>query len=205
MANFPERLRSLRREFHMSQREIGLRAGLSASSISMYEQGSRTPDIESLEALADYFNVDVDYLLGRTDVRNACAIQDDVDDELQLPDPEPVIPIATQRLALYDKIACAEPIEADFVVRAEDNSMINDRIREGDLIFIRRQDFVDNGEIAAISKGGCIMLRRCFYYPDLKMTVFRPAHPDYNDFIYTDDAPSDVRIIGKAVALQTRL
>lgn len=65
-ATFIERLKSLRASRHLSQRELADQAGLARSSISMYECGAREPNREALEALSDFFNVDIDYLLGRS-------------------------------------------------------------------------------------------------------------------------------------------
>lgn len=64
---FVERLKTLRASRHISQRELAEQAGLSKSLISMLESGAREPRTEHLEALADFFNVDIDYLLGRSD------------------------------------------------------------------------------------------------------------------------------------------
>ncbi len=68
MAVFSERLRGLREQKGFSQRELANELGVSNSSIGMYESGKRKPDPEMLEAIADYFNVDIDYLVGRSDV-----------------------------------------------------------------------------------------------------------------------------------------
>lgn len=67
MAEFKNRLRMLRTNLKMSQRDLAEKLGMSKSSISMYENGSRKPDFEALEAIADFFNVDMDYLTGRKD------------------------------------------------------------------------------------------------------------------------------------------
>lgn len=64
---FVERLKSLRASRHLSQRELADQAGVARSTIAMLESGAREPRTEHLEALADFFNVDVDYLLGRSE------------------------------------------------------------------------------------------------------------------------------------------
>lgn len=69
MAKFGDRLRELRIEKGCSQEEIAKIFKSSRSRISMYEQGAREPDFEVLETLADYFNVDMDYLLGKTSIK----------------------------------------------------------------------------------------------------------------------------------------
>ena len=62
-----ERLKELRKERGLNQRELALYLKLSPSTIAMYETGQRIPDADTLEKLADYFNVSVDFILGRTD------------------------------------------------------------------------------------------------------------------------------------------
>lgn len=66
MGNFHSVLKSLRNEKGLTQGELAEKLNISRSTIGMYENGSREPDYETLEAIADYFNVDIDYLLGRT-------------------------------------------------------------------------------------------------------------------------------------------
>lgn len=62
---FPERLRRLRERRRMSRQALGELCGLSKDIIRKYERGDRKPSIETLERLADYFEVSTDYLLGR--------------------------------------------------------------------------------------------------------------------------------------------
>lgn len=61
---FAERLKELRTNRGLSQVELGKKLGLSNSTISMYERGEREPDYDTLELIGDYFNVDINYLLG---------------------------------------------------------------------------------------------------------------------------------------------
>lgn len=66
--DFANRLRELRMSKGLSQGDLANKLGVSKSRISMYEVGSRQPDFEMLEKIADYFNVDIDYLLGKENV-----------------------------------------------------------------------------------------------------------------------------------------
>lgn len=67
MSEFRDILRQLRIKENKTQDELAKELGISRSSVSMYERGEREPDFETLEAIADYFNVDMNYLLGKTD------------------------------------------------------------------------------------------------------------------------------------------
>lgn len=70
MSTFGQRLKQLRCEHNLTQDELAKSIKISKSSINMYERGEREPKFETLEAIADYFNVDMDYLLGRSDTPN---------------------------------------------------------------------------------------------------------------------------------------
>lgn len=70
---FAVRMKALREEHGYSLRFIADRCDISKSAVAMYEAGKRNPKIETLEALADLFNVDIDYLVGNSDIRNAYA------------------------------------------------------------------------------------------------------------------------------------
>ena len=67
MGNFQNIFKRLRSSSGLTQAEMAERLGISRSTIGMYETGAREPDFETLEKIADFFNVDTDFLLGRTD------------------------------------------------------------------------------------------------------------------------------------------
>lgn len=69
MAEFRERLRLLRKEHGLKQREMAEQFGLALNSYQAYEYATRTPDFRGLIAIADFFDVSLDYLVGRSDVR----------------------------------------------------------------------------------------------------------------------------------------
>ena len=66
MSEFNKVLKELRTARGLTQEEFARKLGTSRSRVGMYESGQRNPDPETLEAIADFFNVDIDYLLGRT-------------------------------------------------------------------------------------------------------------------------------------------
>jgi transcriptional regulator with XRE-family HTH domain len=67
MSVFSTRLKELRNKANLSQQELSKIIGISKSSINMYERGEREPGLETVGALADYFDVQTDYLLGKHD------------------------------------------------------------------------------------------------------------------------------------------
>lgn len=64
-------LRAIRKQHDMTQADLARALGVAESAISMWELGRRNPDREMMEQIADYFNVDMDYLFGRSDIPNA--------------------------------------------------------------------------------------------------------------------------------------
>lgn len=65
LSGFSVMIKKLRTECHLTQDELASKLGLTRSTIGMYETGKREPDFETLEAIADFFNVNFNYLLGR--------------------------------------------------------------------------------------------------------------------------------------------
>ena len=88
-------------------------------------------------------------------------------------------------------------VHADFALRCVGDSMINARIFDGDIVFIRTQPTVENGEIAAIEIDGEATLKRVYKYP--KRLELRPENPLFPVLQYEGRALRDVRILGKAV------
>lgn len=77
MSDFSDRLRLLRQNYNLSQQKLSDEIGtISKSSINMYERGEREPSIETIEAFADFFNVDLAYILGRSDIPNSYKLLD---------------------------------------------------------------------------------------------------------------------------------
>lgn len=214
MAKFNERLRELRTARGLSQSDIAKLLRVSKSSINMYERGEREPNFETLESIADCFNVDMDYLMGKSDFPNKSAwlVSMSAPPE-QLP--SNVIPAPSMRqIPLYGAIACGVPIlavedpnnmvdlpahiHADFALICKGDSMINARIYDGDIVYIRRQDSVDNGEIAAVLIDDEATLKRVQLFPD--HIVLEPENPQYRPLVYWESEMNDVRILGRAVA-----
>lgn len=70
MITFAERLKAERKKNNITQTQLAERLYLDRSSISKYESGKQIPETPTLEKLADFFDVSIDYLLGKTDIRN---------------------------------------------------------------------------------------------------------------------------------------
>lgn len=208
MANFSDRLKELRKSSELTIRELAEYLGVAKSTINMYERGKREPAFATLEAIADYFNVDMDYLLGKSDCKNRYL-------ESLSAAPNNIIPMpATRELPLLGNIACGEPIlaeenldgtvscpehvAADFALRCKGDSMINARIFDGDIVYIRQQPSVDDGQIAAVLIGDEATLKRVRLYED--HISLEPENPRYRPIVLWGEEMSAVRILGLAVA-----
>lgn len=197
------RIHSLRLEKNLSMMEAARRLNLPYTTYVNYEKGNREPNSEVLIGLADFFDVSVDYLVGKTDERKPKVLPDNV---IPLP--------ATKKRPLYGNIACGEPIlaannieamvdvpddvNADFCLRCKGDSMINARIFDGDIVYIRKQDTVENGQIAAVLVNDEATLKRVRLYDD--HIILQPENPECRPFVYWHEEMNAVQILGLAVA-----
>lgn len=76
------RIKELREELNLKQKELAEKLSLSQQAISGYENGNRFPDQDTLESIADFFNVTIDYLLGRTNKRESIIKEEDIQEKL---------------------------------------------------------------------------------------------------------------------------
>lgn len=208
MSNFASVMKRLRIERGITQEQLASLLKVSRSTIGMYETGSREPDFETCEAIADIFNVDMDYLMGRSNVERKHPIT-----------PPTTVPPGFEPLPrmvkkpLIGDIACGEPITAeqniadyvdvpenihcDFCLRCHGDSMVDAGIRDNDVVYIRIQPQVEDGEIAAVRIGGEATLKRVYY--DGQSLTLMPANSSYRPKTYSGQELENIRIEGKAV------
>lgn len=127
--------------------------------------------------------------------------------------------IDTASFPVIGEIACGEPIvmneehevyvdasariKADAILVASGDSMIGARIYDGDIVFIKFQTEVENGEIAAVAINDEATLKRFYKFGD--SIVLRAENPNYKDIIIDASSTDTIRLIGKAVAFQSDL
>ena len=95
------------------------------------------------------------------------------------------------------EITDAADVACDFALRVAGDSMIGARIRDGDLVFIRRQDDVDDGQIAAVIVDDSATLKRVYHVPGGVQLI--SENPEYSPMLYTEDDVNDIHLIGLAV------
>lgn len=217
------------REAHsISQRQFALKCGISNGYISMLEKGKNPktnepimPSLSALKAIASAMEMPLNDLFSQAD-----DIPVDISQEIaalqrenSIPMHPSLLPIQTKRIPLLGSIACGEPIyaneehgafvltsdtiDADFCLRAQGDSMNGARILDGDIVFIRKQEEVENGQIAAVLIGDEATLKRVYYYPEKSKLVLNPENPAYEPLVYVGAELEEVRILGRAVAFQS--
>ncbi len=199
------RIKELREAKGISMRQASVDLNMPYTTYVNYEKGAREPNSETLILLADYFGTSIDYMLGKS------AVSSDYVPDL----PGNILPMPRMKsVPLLGTIACGEPIlaaenldgevampehvVADFALRCKGDSMIDARIFDGDIVYIRQQPTVNNGEIAAVLIGDEATLKRVYVHPD--KLVLSPANHNYEPFIYVGEEINSIRILGKAVA-----
>lgn len=112
---------------------------------------------------------------------------------------EPIL--AEENIEKY--VGLPEDIKADFALRCKGDSMINARIFDGDLVFIKQQSEVNNGEIAAVLIDNEATLKRVYKYPS--GIELRPENPLFAPINITPEDKIEVRILGKAVSFLSKV
>lgn len=203
-----ERMQSRRKELGISADTLAEYLGVSRSTIFRYENG----DIEKVPAnllsdIAKFLRTSEAFLMGWEDISDYSITN--------------VYPIELKRFPLIGEIACGMPkyanedresyvmagtdIKADFCLKAKGDSMMNARINDGDIVFIRKQDIINNGEIAAIvvNNDNEATLKRFYYYAEKCMVILKAENPAYEDMIFQNEELDNFHILGKAVAFQS--
>lgn len=99
-----------------------------------------------------------------------------------------------------ETVCLPEQIDADFSLRCKGDSMINARIFDGDIVYIKSQPMVEQGEIAAVIIEDEATLKKVYYTPGSDRITLRACNPMYPDMEYEGESLNRIKIIGKAVA-----
>lgn len=204
--NMGQKIKALREEHGLTLEQVGEAVGVGKSTVRKWETGIiANMRRDKIAALAQVLHTTPAYLMGWKE-------------EIQV---DNLFRIETKKFPLLGNIACGEPIfadeqfgayveaganiRADFCLRAQGDSMIGARIYDGDIVFIRKQEMVDDGEIAAVLIEDEATLKRVQYNPEADELLLFPENPKYRTMRYSGEELSHIRIIGKAVAFQSDL
>lgn len=202
------RIKELREKKGLNMKEVSRSLNIPYTTYVNYEKGLREPTSEVLIQLADFFDSSVDYLVGRSSINERLSLSDPSLAPNLMPMPK------MRKIPLIGSIACGSPIlaeehiedyidipahiHADFSLTCKGDSMINARIFDGDIVYIRQQDTVESGEIAAVLIESEATLKRVLIYDD--HIILAPENPTYKPIICWHEEMNTVRILGKAVA-----
>lgn len=207
ISNIVKRLKESILNSGYSYAELEKLTGISRSSLQRYANGvtAKIP-IDAIQTIAKAVGVEAEYIMGWTD-----------SDLTHIKNIEPIPTMV--KVPLLGTIACGEPILAEeniedyinmpekakgtFALRCKGDSMINARIFDGDIVFIREQPEVENGEIAAVLIEDEATLKRV--YKTENSIELRPENPTFKPLYYQKEEMNKVRILGKAVGFYSRV
>lgn len=206
MTDFATRLCEALEIRHMTAAELSRKLNINEGTVSQYKKGLYEPKQRRLQAIAEILNVSIPWLMG-ADVPMECNISN-------------FVPIENvKKIPILGQIACGEPIlaeeniegyvfepkgtKADFALVCKGNSMINARIFDGDIVYIREQPDVENGEIAAVLIDNEATLKKVYKYEN--RIELRPENPTFEVFNYEGKEIENIRILGKAVGFYSNI
>lgn len=186
--------------------------GVTSQTISAYELGTRQPDHVMLSRLADLYGVDVDYLLGRTNVRDSAMV---IRESGSLYGAQPVVMIpvvgviraglpvlAEEQIIGHIPIPADQAEEVKWALKVKGDSMVGAGINDGDIVLVRPQRYAEPGDIVvAIVNGEEATLKRLLVTKD-GMGLLHAENPKYLDIPVKED---EVIILGVAVAVHRSL
>lgn len=200
---FAERFKALRREKGYSQEKIARELGTKRGTIAAWEAGHRIPELSKAYQAAELFDVSTDYLLGRTD---DSASLDEIIRRTGGWHAGKMV-----RVPILGEIRAGKPMYAEenisgwievseeelrggefFFLRIKGDSMVGSRIFDGSVVKVRRQDWIENGEVAVvIVNDGEATIKRVRYVDG--MVILYADNPNYKAQVYPAD---EVKILG---------
>ena len=197
------RIKEMRKSRKMTLKELGEHIGLSESNTKRYEDGLiKTVGIDIIKKIALALDVPASYLTGWEDIPQYQKLSN-------------YVPIIKKKIPLLGEIAAGQPIyadehieeflpvddevKADFALKIKGDSMINAQINDGDIVFIRQQADVDNGQIAAVLIDDSATLKRVYHMDGV--IQLQAENPQYPPMIYSKNNCDECRILGLAVAV----
>lgn len=208
--NFRTRLKQLRNEKKINQRELANFLKVAPSTISMYESGQREPNFEVLESLADFFNVDLNYLLGKSDKTTKLIIEDEQKPQgLKIPVLGTVaagIPIsAVEDILDYEEVPQSWENQGEFFgLRIKGDSM-EPRMENGDVVIVKQQSDANSGDTVIVLVNGDDATCKKLQKTDngIMLVSTNPKYPPM--FYSTEDIQTKpVVILGKVVELRQK-
>ena len=196
---FRERFTELFEDSGKTITELSKDLHVSNQTISAWKTGARSPKEPTIIAISDYFHVSVAWLMGF-----------DVEKQERFPDLIPISSLRSQSIPLIGSVAAGEPIladeshdiyidspiKADYALRIDGDSM-NPTYLDGDIVYIRMQDDVDDGTVAVVLVDDSACLKHVYHIPNgLQLVSDNPMYPP---MIRTIPEYDTIRILGIVV------
>lgn len=218
---FPQRLKALREEKRMTLEQVANKVDSNKVTLSRYERGERSPNVGMVAKLANYFDVDISWLIGETDERNIKLSINDIYSQLTPPRQTKVYNFAETQLneqnqvRLYGSVAANPealayaddtyhddyvtkdvPKNADGALVVAGNSMEPD-YKNGSIVFYKKQSNVENGELAVVDvDGDGATFKQVMFDYDSEKIILKSLNKDYPN---REIEGNRVRIIGKVL------
>ncbi len=194
-----EKIKKLRLDNNMTLEELGGKVGVSKQSLFKYENGIVTNiPLDRIEKLGKVLGVDPSELVGWSNVK-----------EVKLDIHPHTIPIlgkiaaGTPILAVEnheDYFDTSEFINADFALQIQGDSMIGSRIYDGDIVFLKKQSYIDNGQIGAFLIDGEATLK--IFNKQNNTVMLLSSNPNYSPIILSPEKENI--ILGKLIGVYSR-
>ena len=197
---FGNRLRALMHEGGDTIYTLATYLNLRPSTISRYTSGMYVPKAPTLSMIAKRYGVNPGWLMGETESKVPSAPSDSYVPILG--DVAAGTPIWAEE-NYEGKASIDEGEQIDFALRIRGDSMTGARIFSGDIVYVRRQPSVENGEIAVVLVDNEATVKRVFHYPD--KVVLKPENDAYQDMVYYAGDGHDVCVLGKVIFVKGRV
>ena len=191
-----QKIKQLRKTHKLTQEELAKILDVKPTAVSAWELGRNKPLMDKLDMMAHYFGVPISYFFEENQIKGSKNHIHFVK--------LPIVGTIScgNGVVAYDDIEGHEEVPKSwlnggeyFFLRAKGDSMINARIMDGDLLLIRRQDDVENGEIAAVLIDDEAVLKRVYKTGD--NVILQSENPKYQPIILAKGDMGNIRIIGK--------
>lgn len=198
---FPEQLRKYRLRNGFTQEQLAEIMGIAKSTISMYENGQREPDFETIEAFADIFNVNMATLVEGDHANNRAALRIPVLGRV----PAGIPLEAIEEIIDYEELPAAMSSRGEFFALQVHGDSMEPKISAGDVVIVQKQDFAENGDLVVVLiDGNDATLKR--YYQSQNGIKLVPSNPKYDPFFFAPEEVEQlpVRILGKVIELRAK-
>lgn len=210
-----EKIKKIRKAKGLSLEQLAELVGTSRQTVHRYENGTITNiPHERVEALAKALGTTPARLMGWDKEERFSSINN-------ITNLKDARAVKTKKLPILGNVACGEPIfaseehgyyatagvelGADFCLKARGDSMINARIFDGDILFVRKQESVDDGEIAVVLIDDEATVKRVYFDRESGILTLMPENPTYKPMRYMGSKLNSIRILGKVVSGQYKI